>query len=416
MHVNRANPIHYNLRRLPHRQVKENQAVENNINDNIIDDNIVDNNNDNIANNINPVDNIIVNNMAEAQTKIIPSKFTGSLKDNAAFWIQKFEAYCNNNDINDDHKISQFILLIADAAENWFIILPAAQKDTYPHLREAFLARYGQAANNIADEELFYTKMQRSGEAAAAYINDMLSVGNKLQLNNNVMLATIKRSLLPELRAYVMSHNVANLNDLLQRAQLGEMIQNITCPTPQSKVHFATPATSNKNDDLQSELLQSNNELKSIVTSLTKEFAKLHISALEQQNTQTRARSPSPFRETYDRPMQNNEFQDQRFSRAYYSPQNQQPYCSKCRCIGHQAHNCVLTQQNFSYQQTYYRQAQPIHFYNNNRPRFNGNQRPNFQSPRQNFQQYNNQQRFGYNNGYAPRNFNARYPNNQYLN
>ncbi len=83
MNANRANPIHYNLR--------SNQAAENNANINIANNNQNSaENNENAVENIDE-NNIVINNMAEAQTKIIPSRFTGSLKDNAAFWIQKSE-------------------------------------------------------------------------------------------------------------------------------------------------------------------------------------------------------------------------------------------------------------------------------------------------------------------------------------
>jgi hypothetical protein len=169
------------------------------------------------------------------------------------------------------------MLFLAGPAQNWYLTLPDAVKQNWAQLSAAFTNRFANVENNVAQEELFYAKNQAPNEKAADFINDMMSLGNKLGLNVPTMLSTIKRNLLPELRAYVISHNVADLTQLLQRAELFEQIQSWTKPQTKS-VQFQTVADTNTTDaGLTNKLIQSNNEIKTIMSSLTNEFAKLHI-------------------------------------------------------------------------------------------------------------------------------------------
>ena len=70
-----------------------------------------------------------------------PPKFEGHLHDNGAWWLQKFEAYMARQAIEGNNRIQAFILYICGPCENWYMLLPNAQKDTYEHLRAAFLAQ-----------------------------------------------------------------------------------------------------------------------------------------------------------------------------------------------------------------------------------------------------------------------------------
>jgi hypothetical protein len=159
---------------------------------------------------------------------LAPTKFEGHMNENAAWWLQKFEAFVANQAIQGDDRLRVFVLFISGPCENWYMLLPENQRDTYEHLRAAFLARYTGQFNNRAAEELFYSKFQLTNEPAQTYINNMLTLGNKLQLNENTMVSTIKRGLLPAIRVHVLSHNVADVTSLIQQATLAESYQHLT--------------------------------------------------------------------------------------------------------------------------------------------------------------------------------------------
>jgi hypothetical protein len=180
-------------------------------------------------------------------SRILPQKFSGVSTENATFWLQCFITYCDHNHVDGDARTGHFMLFLAGPAQNWYLTLPDAVKQNWAQLSAAFTNRFANVENNVAQEEIFYAKNQAPNEKAADFINDMMSLGNKLGLNVPTMLSTIKRNLLPELRAYVISHNVADLTQLLQRAELFEQIQSWTKPQTKS-VQFQTVADTNTTD------------------------------------------------------------------------------------------------------------------------------------------------------------------------
>jgi hypothetical protein len=394
MQINRARPINhnYNLRPLPNRPI---------INPANLPLNLI---------NLNQVMDQPVVQAAPAhqRTNVMPPTFNGSMDQNSVLWLQKFETYCEQNNVDDDHKIGHFILFLGPHIENWYLILQQRERDTWPHLRESFMQRFANPANNIAEEELFYTTVQVPGESSDAFINKLLSLGNKINLNANIMLAAMKRGLLPELRAYVMSHNVTNIIELQQRCQLGETIQALTKPQT-AKVHFTQPTTTFTHDaneqQLRTEILQSQSELKDMVATLANGLQKMHISATQMTNTQQRERSQSPYR--------NNE-QNETYSvqNDYYrqgQSQNQALYCNSCLCFGHLANYCRSAQR-----QTQFQRSPNAQYNNSNRQQYRPNYRPqtnnqyrqfapnNYQTPNYG-RQYNNI-RPSYGNSFTPRN------------
>ena len=153
------------------------------------------------------------------------AKFSGLPSENAQGWLDQFEAYCALNAVDDGNLINEFKLLIARSCQNWFYLLPSAQKDVYAHLRQSFLNEYIMPAYNFVDLQLFQFKKQRIDEPILSYINDMIAIGNKLQLAIENIIIAIQASILPDLLAQVMIPNLAGIADLKQRAQLAEMLR-----------------------------------------------------------------------------------------------------------------------------------------------------------------------------------------------
>jgi hypothetical protein len=108
------------------------------------------------------------------------------------------------------------------------------------------------------------------------------------------------------------------------------------------------------------------------MSSLTNEFAKLHISAAQQQNAnQTRARSKSPVPSH----LTSQQYTDEQY---YSAPQKQEPpFCNRFLCYGHVTQQCrqqaMVPRQQYAQQQ--YRQYMPLQFHNTNRfPSYNNQQ------------------------------------------
>jgi hypothetical protein len=230
---------------------------------------------------------------------------------------------------------------------------------------------YANANANIVERELFYAKRQQQGETALVYIEGMIKLGNKLQLDGDEILRTTRRGLLPELYLYLLDKNIANMTELKQKVQLREMMHSVvdTTHNNQNKVHFATTTTTKDTDMLQTS-----------IDKLTNALDKLNLASYDySQQQRTRSQSPythadnnrqrpqSPSTYTYT---DNNR---QRSPSPYRSQQHQSPpFCTKCLCNGHSAYQCRLTD-NYT-GQTQHTTAPYRQPFNNYRPRFN-NQR-----------------------------------------
>jgi hypothetical protein len=95
-----------------------------------------------------------------------PGLFFGRPEDRGQDWLQSFELWARCKTYNDDVKVAAISLHLRDSAATWLSVLPDADKDTWPHIRAAFVARYGpnlQAGWQRAS--LVWTLQQLPGES-----------------------------------------------------------------------------------------------------------------------------------------------------------------------------------------------------------------------------------------------------------
>ena len=177
------------------------------------------------------------------------------------------------------------------------------------HLRQSFLKEYITLSNNFVDLQLFQSKKQRINEPVLLYVNDMVAMGNKLQLPIENIIIAIQAGIFPDLQAQEMIPIVAGITDLKQCAQLAEMLKN--------KSNLGLSKLSDKNDDYET--------LKSTVAVLTKEVAKLQVhSVAHNDDVQQPITAPYYISQTQTEQLQ----------------QTSMPYCNRCLCTGHTPSQC----------------------------------------------------------------------------
>ena len=308
-------------------------------------------------------------------------KFSGTVNENANFWLQKFEALCHRQGIIGDDRLESFILLISGPCENWYMMLPHADRANYANLRAAFLDRFVNN-NNIAECDLFYSKKQKQNEPVSTYIDNMMSLGNKLRLDANSIIATIKCGLLEPIKIHVMSHNVNDAQALIQQAELAETY--LVKPHGAQRVHFDTSVEfptiySTKTEQQIADLQYANRDIKSMIQGISQQFEKLQVNT-NSAHVINRSRSPTPHR-SQDRYMyETNDANARYFVNAALS----MPFCDYCSSQGHLVANCKLRQmRTFTPQQDMYNRGRPrFTQYSQNqqcRPRFTQYTQPNQQ-------------------------------------
>ncbi len=330
MKLRRVHPVYFdfrgnnhNLRPLPHRA--NNNLLAANRNNNI-------NNNDN--NNLNQQVN---RQMANADiSRLAPSKFTGAPEENARVWLTKFETYANRMQFDDDAKLEVFILFLSDASESWFLYLADNNKDTWAHLRAAFLRRFGEAGvNNVIYSDLFYTRTQKENEKVSDFITSMLSLGAKLQIPADQVTRTIARALLPPIRAHCLAHNVQDLDELTRQATLAEiyLVKPVEKHTQFSDLTPSKRYEQIKTDQQIAELHDITSEIKNMVT----EMSRLQISSVERPRSLTPNRSQNQINtnNTYNGNNRNWGQQAQQRGRT-----EQRKQCYYCGLSNHLIANC----------------------------------------------------------------------------
>jgi hypothetical protein len=233
-------------------------------------------------------------------SSLTPSKFSGGLSENAEVFLKKYEDWCVIRDIRDNNRIHSFILLLSGPCESWYMLLADNQKDTYAHLRAAFLQRYGNANQSVVNEEMFYNARQANGQPVTEYADLMQNLGCKLQLNAHQILATIKRGLLPHYRMHILSRQIDDIQALIQICCIVDTYQP-TLPANASSLNVDNSQSGQSDHNKKTtqqidELKQGTVEIKNMVGNLAKMFDQMKICAVEQTSDRSKPQSPTQYR------------------------------------------------------------------------------------------------------------------------
>jgi hypothetical protein len=157
-----------------------------------------------------------------------PDSFAGLALDNGRSFLEKFIAYCEVNEINDDIKKAHFRLCLTGPTELWFSMLEEANKETWALLEKSFRSNYIQLKNKWGLEQDFNEKKQKGDESVEAYINTILRLAHKLNKPESEVRSAIIRGLKPNLKIHVISKGVEeNLTDTISQCKLAEVVESI---------------------------------------------------------------------------------------------------------------------------------------------------------------------------------------------
>jgi len=156
-----------------------------------------------------------------------PGLFCGQPEERGQDWLQNFELWSRCRAYDDNVKVAALALHLRDAAATWHHVLPDNEKDTWPHIRASFLARYGpnlQAGWQKASQ--IWTQQQLPGESVLDYIAKMQRFAGEINLPIEQQHFAVINGLRPNIRSHVLRQNPANLAQLRQAALLAEQTDN----------------------------------------------------------------------------------------------------------------------------------------------------------------------------------------------
>ena len=255
-------------------------------------------------------------NQAEAAS-LRPPPFKGMTTEDADRWIKNFLSYAEFCNMDNQRKARIFPLMVDGAAEVWYNGLGNEVKTNWHQLEQAYRQKY-IAANNLnwLKEQGLFARIQAPGELVETYITDVRQKCDQLQKGEAETRSIILRGLQPTIKAFVIGQQPATLEDLETKAKLAESIEKITPKNPSTDKVNLMQDTYNKT-----------------IGDLTRS-----IQGLEEQIKQ----------QNRDVQFMKNNMRSQRYSQGRGIAQypettkgNFQPFCQRCKKMGHRASNCV---------------------------------------------------------------------------
>lgn len=156
-----------------------------------------------------------------------PGTFSGRSNESGKNWLERFELWANCKGYSEDVRKAALALYLQESAATWLQVLSDAEKDTFPHLRTAFLKRYGvdqqpdwQRASQL------WTLQQQSGESALDFIAKIQRAARDVRMTEELQCLAVINGLRPSIRAHVLRQNPADIASIRQAAVLAEQTES----------------------------------------------------------------------------------------------------------------------------------------------------------------------------------------------
>ena len=150
--------------------------------------------------------------------------FTGSSKEDARSFIEKFLAHADLYKWSEDKKLQDFRKAISDLAEIWYRVLPTATKSSWDSLLTAFNKKFRNEKDKWILEGTLHTRQQLPGESVELFTGKMRKPFCKLDKSKSDKLTLFVHGLRPELRSFVLGKNPKTVDEAESAARLYESV------------------------------------------------------------------------------------------------------------------------------------------------------------------------------------------------
>jgi len=273
-------------------------------------------------------------------TRMQIKRFEGLARDNSTRFLNDFESYCTYNQLNAEdqeaRKVAAFYLHLNGPAITWINALPDTQKDTWAHLRTAFMLKYGYDDPNnpvlVAEGELFNRMTLGNDQSLEDFHAVLLDRGSRLQKPERDMISKFVQGLPAQLAFFVHAGNPPDLAQTLTAAKLGEAhgYRAVTSPP------MATAAGPYDNG-----LAEKVDKLCSAVTALTMEHSVAHSREQPSAANRGQYRRQNMRRQCYNCGDFTHLIRECPKKNSEYKPSSGQTVqCQLCDKVGHSAKQC----------------------------------------------------------------------------
>ena len=158
-----------------------------------------------------------------ASNALMPNHFKGQSSEDSEEWWGDVEHWCAYRKLNNDERVGLIPLLLKEGARQWFEALPAAEKDTFDHIRESFQNQYKRdEVYKWKDSAEVWSTTQKSDQSVEDYFAAILKKAMRAKLSEEQTLFCVINGLKHGIRQAVLQHEPKNIQDVRKWGMIAE--------------------------------------------------------------------------------------------------------------------------------------------------------------------------------------------------
>jgi hypothetical protein len=139
--------------------------------------------------------------------------------------------------ITGDKRLAVFKLKWSASAKQWLQSLPDAEKNTFDHLRVAFLTRFKakefERHKYLSD---LFSEKQKIDQNVDTYITELRRKAARADVDEKMQISAALNGLKPKIAAFCMQHKLETMDDVMEKAKIYEFTNKAVTETNSDEV------------------------------------------------------------------------------------------------------------------------------------------------------------------------------------
>ncbi len=282
-----------------------------------------------------------------------PATFHGKPGENPSAWLKIFNSFCAYQDMDKDHKLNAFKILLRDTAAAWLDTVDSVTSLDWGKLEKAFSIRFGtpECLKWTKVVDLFDTP-QSDSQTVREYIEQMIRDGKQHGVPDMQIFQAVMKGLHPSCNGFIAHKDPKTLQELLDASDLAQAARRMNKPDTSVVAAIAELTSQVKllsaNQAEVMSAMQDRSRTPTRRVSFSDDRYRRSTSYDRDGRIRSLSRERSPHHRRDDwkdrqrepsRDHQRYQYRSGKYSRPSYS-QKHGVICNNCRKIGHFARNC----------------------------------------------------------------------------
>ena len=178
--------------------------------------------------------------MANTDDSIKPNHSKGT--EDPHRWLDQLDVYILTTRKDAEQSRGIFGLLLDGHARDWYDSLPAARKESYTTLKDAFHERDIEKTNNWKEATSLFQNVQKPGENILDFIASMRRKAIRAKIPETTAMSAILSGIHSTSRLFILQYQPKNIEEIIKHArslqESSNSVLGITTDTsPSTPIH-----------------------------------------------------------------------------------------------------------------------------------------------------------------------------------